>query len=174
MISIISTSTDVGLYGAASYLLAPAVAAIQHLNMAIFPFFVKTEKNKAVKKRKIFFYSMIAGIIVFIGASIISLFSKPIILTIFGSRFEGSIEIFSVLIFITAIGYIVIPFSNALQAAGKEMLILKVVWIPPLANIFCNLIFFHFFGLIGIAYSTLVVTSSYLIIMAILYWVGYK
>jgi O-antigen/teichoic acid export membrane protein len=48
---------------------------------------------------------------------------------------------------------------SSLQAANYEKLLLKIVWIPSAANVVLNLVFLHFFGLIGIAYSTLVVVA---------------
>ena len=37
--------------------------------------------------------------------------------------------------------------------------LLKIVWIPAVANVFLNHVFLQFFGLIGIAYSTQCVTA---------------
>jgi O-antigen/teichoic acid export membrane protein len=50
-----------------------------------------------------------------------------------------------------------LPFTTALQATHNEQLLLIVFAIAAALNVPLNILFFYEFGLIGIAYSTLVV-----------------
>jgi len=159
MISWLLTRSDVGVYGAAVRLTDPVGIMKNTISIAFFPIFVKIFSKKGIDKNQVFKYSIVLGIIAFIGAAFVALVSQPLIPLILGDDFTQSAPIFAVLIFYSGFSFATFPFQGALQAANYEKLLLKIVWIPAIANIFLNLVFLHFFGLIGIAYSTLCVIA---------------
>jgi len=53
--------------------------------------------------------------------------------------------------------FFMLPFTTALQATHNEQFLLIVFAIAAALNVPLNILFFYEFGLIGIAYSTLVV-----------------
>lgn len=159
MISWLLAKEDVGVYGAAVRLIDPVGIMKNTISIAFFPIFVKVFSKKIFDRNQIFKYSVVLGIVTFIGAAIVALVSQPIISLLLGDDYAQSAPIFAVLIFYSGFSFANFPFQSALQAANYEKLVLKIVWIPAVANVFLNLVFLHFFGLIGIAYSTLCVTA---------------
>jgi O-antigen/teichoic acid export membrane protein len=158
MISWLTTPKDVGIYGVAYSIVRSGGDVRNLMAIAFFPIFVKIFHNKIVKWSKILRYAFMLGSVVFITSIIVSLFSEQIITFLFGSEYHQSGIILSVLVFFLALNFFSIPFTNSLQATHNEKKILAVIWIGPCINIGLNLLFFNIFGLIGIAYSTLVVT----------------
>ena len=154
---------------------APAVRLIDPvgimkntISIAFFPIFVKVFSRKAVDKNVVFKYSVALGIITFIGAAVVAIVSQPLIPLLLSEDYAQSASIFAVLIFYSGFSFANFPFQSSLQAANYEKLVLKIAWIPSAANVFLNLVFLYFFGLIGIAYSTLVVAAiNYLVHMMV-------
>jgi len=168
MISIMGTSIDVGLYGVANQIMMVGLTTRGLLATAFFPIFVKSFHNNAVRWQKLLKYASIMGLGLLLVAAIISFYSEQIIPIIFGGEYFTSGTILSVLIFYVAIAFFMIPFSNILQATHNEMYLLKICWIAPFLNIGLNYFFFIEFGLIGIAYSTLIVGSINLLLYIII------
>ena len=158
MISNLRPYEDVGIYNIAINLVAPGMILRNLLFIATFPMFIKVfdSKDKMLVKN-LFMSGFFMGFIVILGASILAVISKTLIITLFSSEYAAAAPIFSVLIFFLAFKYFELPFYNALQATGNELKLLYVYWVPPVLNIILNFIFLEWFGLIGIAYSTMLV-----------------
>jgi O-antigen/teichoic acid export membrane protein len=157
MISWLGTSKDVGIYGVA-YQITHSGAEIKNLvSVAFFPIFVKIFHNKIVRWKKLLKYAFFIGLILLILSTVVSILSPKVIPLIFGEEYFESGIILSVLIFYLAFIFLNIPFTNTLQATHNEIHFLKICWIAPCLNIGLNYLFFKIFGLIGIAYSTLIV-----------------
>ena len=159
MISFLGTSNNVGTYGVAyksAYLgeMLKNIAAT-----AFFPVFVKRFHRRQVKGTLLLRYSLLFGAIIFILTLILSFFIVRIIISLFGSDYRNSGEILRVLIFYLAFIWITLPFTTAAQATQNERYILIAGLIMAILNIVLNYILFLKYGLIGIAYSTLVVFS---------------
>lgn len=157
MISLLGTSKEAGIYGVAHRIMFWGLTTRTLVSTAFFPIFVKTFNNTAVNWRKLLNYGVLLGIGVFAIAAVISFFSEQVIPLIFGLQYYDSAIILSVLIFYVAIAFFIIPFANTLQATHHEMYLLKICWIAPVINIGLNYLFYNYFGLVGIAYSTLIV-----------------
>ncbi|MHA1491429.1 MAG: flippase [Promethearchaeota archaeon] len=170
MISMLGTSKDVGIYGIAHQITNVGVVTRTLIATAFFPIFVKAFSKNVIRWRKLLRYSIMMGIGLLVIATIISLFSNQIILLFFGGEYSESGIILSVLIFYVAFYFFDIPFSNTLQATYNEMKILKISWIAPILNIGLNYLFFKEFGLIGIAYSTLIVSCVSLMLYVLMTW----
>ena len=97
-------------------------------------------------------------------------FSEQVVVFVFGEKYIESGAILSVLIFYLVISYFSIPYTNTLQATHNEGVNLRICWIQPTLNIGFNFIFFNMFGLIGIAYSTLVATFGTMPILIFVTW----
>lgn len=159
MISFFRPYTDVGIYGVSIRLLDPGTGIGHLLSMAVFPIFVKKYNVGRINWRSIVKYSAIMGIVLLIIASILSLFSRLIITTLFKPEIYPAIPIFSLLIFTIVVNIIGLPFYQSLIATHNEKHVLKIIWLAPALNIILNYFFLMKFGLIGVAYSTLIVVS---------------
>lgn len=170
MISFLSKDIrDAGRYDFAAKLVNPFIMFRNLVGTAFFPVFVKTFHRGTVDGKKLFQISLFMGVLVFLGALAASVI-VPLGIIYFFPQYEASAAIFAVLVFYIAFGYMILPFNNALTATYNELVVLKIVWIPPLLNIFFNVLFYQIFGLIGIAYSTLLVTSAHFILYVVLTW----
>jgi len=95
------------------------------------------------------------------GASVISLaicLIFPLVIRRFlGEEYVSAISIIQVLSFSLILQYMVVPLSASLETQGYEK---DVVWIGlfrSVFNIFLNYILFDQYGLLGIAYSTILI-----------------
>ncbi len=170
MVSLLASSKDVGIYGVAYQITYTGVTVRTLLATAFFPIFVKTFYKKIVRWKKLLKYALLLGLSLLLLATVVSLLSTQIIPLLFGDEYFESGLILSVLIFYLAIVFFNIPFSNTIQATHNESKMLKVCWIGPSLNIGLNYLFYKQFGLIGIAYSTLVVGIVTLTIQIFITW----
>jgi len=172
MISILGSSKDVGIYGVAFQITAVGLVTRELISTAFFPIFVKFyhKKSVTVRWKSLLKYSIMMGLGLLVIATIISFYSEQIISLLLGEEYFESGTILSVLIFVVAIAYFTIPFTNTLQATHNEIQLLKICWIAPSINIGLNYLFFKVFGLIGIAYSTLIVGCVALILYILMTW----
>jgi len=170
MISILGSSKDVGIYGIAFQITMVGVTMRTLIATAFFPIFVKAYSKNAVVWSKLLKYAIVLGLGLFAIAAIMSLYSEQIIPLVFGEEYFKSGIILSVLIFYLAFLFFDIPFINTLQATYNESKLLKICWIAPSLNIGLNYLFFKEFGLIGIAYSTLIVACVNLILYISMTW----
>ncbi len=159
MISLLGTTKDVGIYGV-SYKIAQQGEMLRNVNaVAFFPIFVKRFHNSTMKGRKLIKYSFFFFSGIFVLSLAASFFVEDIITFIFGYEYKDSGEILRVLIFYLAFSWATLPFTTAAQATHNEKYILILWSLMAGLNILLNYIFFLKYGLIGIAYSTLVVFS---------------
>lgn len=169
MISNLRPFEDVGIYNLAIMLFSPGMIIRQLLFVSTFPLFIKIfKRNSEFDIKRLFQFGILMGAIVLIGASILSILSKPIIGFLFPKEYLKSVPIFSVLVFYLAFRYFELPFYNALQATGNEGKMLLFYWIPPFVNIILNILFLKWFGLIGIAYSTMIVGLITVLLLSVL------
>jgi len=170
MISWLSTPKDVGIYGVAFQITTTVVILRNILATAFFPMFVKTVHKNVIKWKKLMKYAFLLGLGLLLISAVGSLFSEQAITLLFGPEYSESGIILSVLIFYLAFTFFSLPFTNTIQATHNESIILKVCWVGPCLNIGLNILFFRIFGLIGIAYSTLIVRSVTLAITVFIAW----
>jgi len=170
MISLLRSPMDVGIYGVAYKIVNSGLMARGVIATAFFPVIVKIFHKGPISWKHMLKYASLIGFGVLAIAILISFYSGQIILLLFGEEYIESGAILAVLIFYLAIVFFSIPFTNALQATYNEGQLLKVCWIAPSLNIGLNYLFLMWFGLIGIAYSTLVVTSISIFIYIVLTW----
>jgi O-antigen/teichoic acid export membrane protein len=171
MISWLSNPNDVGIYGVATQIVNTALTARNLISVGFFPIFVKLFHTNIVKWNTLMKYSLFLLIPISVLALISVIIVKDVITIVFGQEYSASGDILRILIFYVGFTFFTIPFVSAMKATGNELTILKLSIAGPIMNIIFNYIFYHFFGLNGIALSTLIVS---LIMFPISTFVSYK
>ena len=159
MISFLSDSQDVGIYSVAYNIVRQGALIKGIVSVSLFPIIVKRFEKGGIKLSLLLKYSTILFCSVIFIAVIIGYFAEDIIVFAFGNEYEESGSILAVLIFYLAIGFAALPFTNSLIAANKEKISLAVQIITASMNIPLNYLLFIHYGLIGIAYATLIIKS---------------
>jgi len=159
MISFLGMAEQVGVYGVA-YKIAQQGEMLRNVcAVAFFPILVKRFHERAIDSAALAQYSVLffAGVLVL---SVAAFFAVPVVIRVlFGHDYGESGVILRVLIFYLAFAWATLPFTSLLQATGNERyLILPTLTLGGL-NIVFNYVLFVRYGLIGIAYSTLMVES---------------
>ncbi|MDG6224284.1 MAG: oligosaccharide flippase family protein [Candidatus Thermoplasmatota archaeon] len=169
MISLLRPVSDVGIYAVVERLVDPLSVLKNLIAISFFPLIVKLFKEQRPGAKELAIMAGGFGSIALAGAFFLAIISGPLIDVLFPD-YQESKAIFQVLVFYQAIGFMTLPFGLFLQASDNEMSLLKISWVPPVLNIGLNIIFLKYFGLIGIAYSTLMVYSIYLGLSIWLTW----
>lgn len=174
MISFLGTSKDVGVYGVA-YNIAQQGGILNNIAFtAFFPIFVKRFKKGPMKARILFRYSILLGIGIFLLAILGYMYSEPLITLLFGETYSESGRVLGILVFYIAIIFFTLPFGLACLATGNENLALMIAPIMAIMNVILNYVLFLHFGLMGIAYATLIVSSFGGIVAIWLYYTKMK
>lgn len=164
MISWMGTAREVGIYAVAFKIVHYIMMIKNQASIAFFPIFVKRFNEGPVRLSKLIKLSLILFLAAAGFATIFSFFAKDIIVLIFGIEYHQSGYIISILLFYIAFGFMYFPFGNAFLATGNEKINLVIGYFPPVANVILNYFLYQKFGLIGIAYSTLIVMSTFTLI----------
>ncbi len=155
MISFMGNSTEVGVY-AIAFKIAKYMQMIRsQVSLAFFPMFVKRFEAGSVRLSLLLKVSLLLFSAVAAFAAIFSLVAEELIVFLFDEKFQASGPILSVLIYYIAFGFMNLPFTSAVVATGNEKSMLVIDSIAPVLNIGFNIILYYEFGLMGIAYSTL-------------------
>jgi O-antigen/teichoic acid export membrane protein len=160
MISLLGTSPEVAIYAVAYNLARESEVLKNRLEAAFFPIAVKTFNNGTIRKKIIIKYSLFFAISM-ICLSLIGFFlAEPAILLLFGKEYTESAIILKVLIFYIVSWFSTLPFLESIYATGNEKVLLFGKGIMASINIPLNIVLYLLYGLIGIAYSTLVVYTA--------------
>jgi O-antigen/teichoic acid export membrane protein len=157
MISLLGTPSDVGIHGVAFRIAEQGMALRNLTEAAFFPIFIKRFQRGQIERRRLIAVSLLFLVGIFAAAFLCSLFVEDFVPMVFEAEYQASAHILSVLIFYVALGWAAMPFSMAAQATHNEKYLLIITSAMAVSNVVLNYIFFLKFGLIGIAYSTLVV-----------------
>ncbi len=153
MIPMLGTISEVGIYSIPMLITDVGLGIRDIIATSFFPMMIRSSLKKVDKKR-ILKLSIVLFMVITVFAVIISLASNLIVDTFFRDEYRYSGKILSVLIFYLAFSFFTIPFGNYLQAANKEYILLIGGVFTAISNIGLNILFYDLFGLIGIAYST--------------------
>ena len=167
MLSFLTTPENVGLYALAYRITEKGLIIRNPISQSLFPYYTKKINAKEISKKTLFKHTLIILLPSLIIAISVLIFSEDIIIKLVGAKFNESARILNVLIFYLIFNYSVIPFGITLQVSNNEKTYLVIGFIRAILNILLNLIFYHLYGLIGIAYSTLFVylTSNTFVII---------
>jgi O-antigen/teichoic acid export membrane protein len=158
MISWLSNPNEVGIYGVATQIVNTALTARNLISVGFFPIFVKLFHTNIVKWNTMMKYSLFLSIPISVLALVSVIIVKDVIIIVFGQEYSASGDILRILIFYVGFTFFTIPFVSAMKATGNELTILKLSIAGPIMNIIFNYILYYFFGLNGIALSTLIVS----------------
>lgn len=157
MISLLGSPTDVGVYGVA-FRIAEQGVVLRNLTVtAFFPIFIKRFYSGRVRGRRLIWVSLVFLVGIFLGVLLVSFFVDNLVTLVFGPEYASSGSILRVLLFFLAFSWANMPFTTAAQATHNEKYLLFISSGMAILNVLLNYLFFLQFGLIGIAYSTLVV-----------------
>jgi len=157
MISFLSTSTDVGIYAIAHEISKEGLMLRNAITTAFFPIAVKFLSKNSIKIKTLFTYALVLFLVVLAGCFLLSCFAQDVVVLLLGTKYDPSGHILSCLIFYLCFSFFSLPFTTYLQASHNEHLLIIVYTITVLTNIPLNIILFYKFGLLGIAYSTIIV-----------------
>jgi len=156
MASIFLTSKDVGLYSIGFKLVSIGEMVWDMVSLSFFPIVVKKFKKGPIPAMSLFQFSILIFVVAFPVCLMISIFSKQIILLLFGEQYLGADKILRILIWVIAIANPTWPFVWAMKANYHEKKVLYVVPLRSASNIILNYVLLKKFGIIGIAYSTII------------------
>ncbi len=157
MISLLGTAPEVAIYGVA-YNIAREANLLKHLlGEAFFPIAVKTLHEGSVRKKMIVKYSIFFAIGMAALALIGFYLAEPAVILLFGEEYAESGFILRVLVFYMVAWFSTLPFTEAIKATGNEKVLLYGKGTMAGINIPLNIVLYLTYGLIGIAYSTLIV-----------------
>ncbi len=156
MLSWMTSSSEVGLYAAASKLIMPVHLIGKMAKVAFFPQFVETfTAKKQVKAIELFKISGIIGILILPVSILISTYSDQIILYTFGTDFSGSVDILRYLAWIIPFGLLPLPFVLAGTANHHEQKMLLPNILRSSCNVILNYVLIKKYGYMGAVYSTM-------------------
>ena len=171
MLSFMATPAEVGIYALAYKIIQRVNLLRNYVSMSFFPVLTKRFDHGRVRWRTFLFKVGTLSLPIIVIATVIAYFAEPIVVILFGSEYIQSVSILRVLIVYVVMNFVIIPFGLALQTTHNEKISLWASIVQGLLNIVCNLVFFRYFGLIGIAYSTLLTFSVKFIITVFAgYW----
>ena len=165
MLSLLTTPQNVGIYALAYNIVNKGLIIRRPISTSLFPYYTKKFKETRIEIKNIFKHSLIIIIPSLIIVFTTILLSENIITYVVGKEFIESASILNVLIFYLVLNYALIPLSLVFQVKNKERMLVFIGAIKAFLNISLNLVFFYFYGLIGIAYSTLVTYVIHLLML---------
>ena len=174
MISFLSTPTDVGLYSVAHEIGREGLMLRNVIAMAFFPIAVKYFAANKLKKHTLLLYGVGLAAVVFFGCVFIYYFGEDLVLLLFKQKYAASGSILKILVFYLPFTFFSLPFATCLQATHNESALLTVYSLTALTNIPLNIILFYRFGLIGIAYSTIIVFMVESLLILILFYTRFR
>lgn len=170
MLSFLADPVGVGVYALANLLARKGLIVRRAIAQSIFPYYSESSREQLTFKSLnrhlllILLPSVAIIIVVFFGADFI-------VQLIAGEAYIESGKILKVLVFYLAFHYAVIPFSSAIESQYMEKFTMFIGFFRAITNVTLNLVLFQYYGIVGVAYSTLIVWSLNFIIH---YLIAYK
>lgn len=157
MLSVMSSIEDVGVYGLSEKIIFQFEMLRGIILIVFYPIVIKHFKKGQVKLWTLF---VTTGVI-FVGSLIMAItyhhYAESIIGFLYTSAYMQAAEISAILFFYLVFVFSNLPFSTAMQSVGLEKYILYMYPFSIAINIVLNYYLFHNMGMIGLAYSTLIV-----------------
>ncbi|HAE61001.1 MAG TPA: hypothetical protein DCG38_01480 [Eubacteriaceae bacterium] len=166
VIKYFMTTEDVGIYNAA-YKLFNAIASFAFVISSYYAVSISQYfENNDSKKIKQFFYKerfFILGLST-LAHIVVMIFSKSIILTLYGVRYADSVAIFNILMLGSILRYFSVFYMLYFNTNGKHKFQQYINILRAVLNLGLDIIFIKIFGLIGPAIATSVAILMTLII----------
>tara|TARA_Y200000002_G_C22676529_1_gene662313 strand:+ start:488 stop:1732 length:1245 start_codon:yes stop_codon:yes gene_type:complete len=168
MLSKLTTSDEVAMYGVANRIIFFGLMAVSVVSNVIFPPIVKQIKELGFVKLEGIYSQIILVFSTFILGCLIVYFQSDLIISLIADKkYFLSSTIFNILILYVVIQAFATPVKLILYALDKEKLLLYLILPLPILKIVLNLFYFEKFGVIGVAYSTVIVYFVYLLCLLI-------
>lgn len=174
MLSFLTTPANVGLYALAYNLIDKTKLINTSISQALFPNYAKKYTQNKIGFNSIIKHALFTFFVAFLVVTSIYFFSEFFLLKIVGENFAISLEILPFLLAQSLISLTIIPFTIYIQVSNYEKYLLYLNILKAFFNISLNILFWHLFGLIGIAYSTIAWISLHLIFVIIVFLKIYK
>ncbi len=155
MLKALTTVTTVGLYNAAYRVMEMANLIPGYIFIAFSPVIMELAHTNRTKLSG--YYTRIYKYLLSCGSFVtlmIIVFSKDILLLLWGNSFEGSTPYLQVLAMNIILLFMTMPLVYWLNAVHKEHYVLKVMILLSVTNIVLNFIFIHYWGGVGAAWTT--------------------
>lgn len=157
IISVLGDSMEVGFY-AVAYKIAIIALMLRNVNQdAFYPIMIKRLKKGPIRKSLLITSAFLIFIVLAGLTFAFSFVIEDIVIFIFGESYAYSASILVVLMYFLCFAYATLPFTLAAQASYNEKTMLKVRILMAALNIILDVVFYHYFGLIGIAYVSVIV-----------------
>ncbi len=157
MLSLLTTPQNVGIYALAYNLVNKGLILRSPISQSLFPYYSHKFNTKKPQIGDLIMHMGLISIPLLIFLIPAILFIEPFIANVIGNEFKESANIFSVLVLYLILNFSVIPWGLFMQTTNNEKYSLIIVSACAILNIALNLVFFNLYGIIGIAYSTLIV-----------------
>jgi len=157
MLSLLATPKQVGIYALAYRIVQKGLIMRRSIAQGFFPRYAKKFKEGGIKTRMLWRHTLFILIPSLLVIILTLLGSEYVIVNIVGTAYSDSVAIINLLVVFLILRYLCLPWALYLQTGGHERLLVYAGALAGLLNISLNLIFFKLYGVVGIAYSTLVV-----------------
>jgi len=159
MLSLMSSIEDVAIYGLSEKIIAQFEMLRGAILTAFYPIVIKHFKSKKIQLKTLY---LISGAI--FGVSLLltlvyALFAHDIISFLYHDAYAQTIDVSIVLAFYLVFFFANLPFSTAIQSVGLEKYILYMYPFSIALNVLLNYFLFDRMGVVGLAYSTLIVQA---------------
>lgn len=165
MLSYMSSLEDVAVYGLSEKIVLQFTILRGVILTAFYPIVIKHFQKNQVELKTIYLITAGIFIVTTLLGLIYSIFAKDMITLLYSSEYIGAVEISIVLFFYLAFHFSGLPFTVAMEATKLERYVLYMYPFSLTINIALNYILFHKMGIIGLAYSTLIVQAFMLLFL---------
>lgn len=155
MLSILTTPANVGIYAISSSLVRKGLIVRRSVAQAIFPKYAR--EIKEISMKDLFRHMIWIALVGLFLVCVLNIAVPLLVKYVLGQDYASTTVITQILSIYILFHYAVIPFSTFLEAADKEVNVIWVGLCRSIINILLNYLFFIKYGLIGIAYSTMII-----------------
>lgn len=160
MLSKIAGDSAVGLYNAASKLVAPLGFFSEGIAVTIFPFI--SDKWNADREEAVFVYRKCFKLVSLFGvptAILVAILANHIIGLFYGAQYSASASILRVVIWVAPFTYVSTLTGRVLSAINRQTILVYITITYITANVCLNIILIPLFGGVGAA-TALVITGG--------------
>ena len=165
MVTLLGSEEQVAIYNISNKIVRQGAELRTAIYAGFFPVLVKEINKGSIEIKKLYKITFSLFIIVLLGAIFMNLFSVDIFTLLYGNKYALSGQLFGLLCFFLAIDFSIQPYVILLLAIGHEKMIAIFFSILAITNMVANIIFFKYWALWGIVYSTLLTYSLFFILI---------
>jgi len=153
ILSFLTNAYEIGLFAVPLSIVNRSVILRNALSSGFAPTIIKNLDSFNLSK--IFFSSLLILFFVGTGCFFVHIFSEEIIFNLLGSQYLNSYPLLEIMVFSVAFSFATIPYVLVLQAKSNHNVILFSSLFSLIIQIPLTFVFYDTYGLIGIAYSSL-------------------